>query len=110
VVRVWVPGDDETTGPQASLHGLVEHVVSKRGRTFRGEADLVAFIRACLPGAPPEPDFWTAAPTPAPQPETDARSAPSVRGTPGSEPGRLSLSPLPPAPELDQDPRAQPPP
>jgi hypothetical protein len=94
VVRVWVPADVETEGPPAGLHGLVEHVPSKRGRTFRGEADLVAFIHACLPGPspPPEPPAPPPRRVPArdvaaiPQPGTDARDAPSVRGIPGAGP------------------------
>ena len=48
LVRVWTPARDETGGEPLSLRGTVEHVASRRSRTFQGEPDLLAFIQDCL--------------------------------------------------------------
>jgi hypothetical protein len=48
LVRVWMPARDETGGQPLSLRGTVEHVASRRSRTFQGEPDLLEFIQDCL--------------------------------------------------------------
>jgi hypothetical protein len=48
LVRVWIPAAGEEDDERRSLSGVVEHVASRRGATFRGELDLLDFIHGCL--------------------------------------------------------------
>ena len=49
VVRIWKPAGAESAGTDAdALHGEVQHVSSADSGLFRGDDELVRFIRARL--------------------------------------------------------------
>ncbi len=51
LVQVWVAADDTQSG--AELRGVVRHVTSGVETIFRGEAEVLNFLRL-LPGGPVE--------------------------------------------------------
>jgi hypothetical protein len=49
VVRIWKPAGAESAGADTeALHGEVQHVSSASSGVFRGDDELVRFIRARL--------------------------------------------------------------